>query len=203
MIEESECKEKIVLMLLGSSSVGKTSFIIRYTENIFQELCLSTFGIDFMTKIIVFKGKQYKLIFYDTSGQEKYKSMAVNMIKNSDCILMMYDITDKKSYDSINEWMKSVKEAKGDDCPMILLGNKMDLEDEREITEEEGINLANEFGIEFFETSNKNNINIKEAIDSILNTFIEKREKDSDTIISSSKLSINKIKKKPQGTACC
>ena len=203
MIEESECKEKIVLMLLGSSSVGKTSFIIRYTENIFQELRLSTFGIDFMTKIIVFKGKQYKLIFYDTSGQEKYKSMAVNMIKNSDCILMMYDITDKKSYDSINEWMKSVKEAKGDDCPMILLGNKMDLEDEREITEEEGINLANEFGIEFFETSNKNNINIKEAIDSILNTLIEKREKDSDTIISSSKLSINKIKKKPKGTACC
>ena len=203
MIEESECKEKIVLMLLGCSSVGKTSFIIRYTENIFQELRLSTFGIDFMTKIIVFKGKQYKLIFYDTSGQEKYKSMAVNMIKNSDCILMMYDITDKKSYDSINEWMKSVKEAKGDDCPMILLGNKMDLEDEREITEEEGINLANEFGIEFFETSNKNNINIKEAIDSILNTLIEKREKDSDTIISSSKLSINKIKKKPQGTACC
>ena len=162
MNSENVNEDIINIMTLGISSVGKTSFIFRFTENTFQNLIISTIGIDFKVKIIEIENIKYKLIFYDTAGQEKFKSVAPNLIKKAHGIIIMYDITNKSSFDSIPEIIKNIKEEKGDDFPMILIGNKKDLEQDREIKKEEGEELASKNGIEYFEISNKEGINIQE-----------------------------------------
>ena len=161
--EESKNEETIKIIILGDSKVGKTSFIIRFTKNKFDETYLSTIGVDYKDRIINIENKQYKLMYYDTAGEEKYKSIPKNYIKNMQGIILMYDITNKKSFDSIIDWISDVKEIKGENFPMILVGNKIDLNESREVTEEMGYELAEKNQIEFFETSNKDGTNIQEA----------------------------------------
>ena len=161
--EDSKNEEIIKIMILGNYSVGKTSFLIRFTKNKFDETYLATIGIDYIYRIINIENKLYKLMFYDTAGEEKYKSIPKNHIKNVQGIILMYDITNKKSFDSIIDWISDVKEIKGENFPMILVGNKIDLNESREVTEEMGYELAEKNQIEFFETSNKDGTNIQEA----------------------------------------
>ena len=176
MNSENVNEDIINIMTLGISSVGKTSFIFRFTENTFQNLFISTIGIDYKVKIIEIENIKYKLIFYDTAGQEKFKSVAPNLIKKAHGIIIMYDITNKSSFDSIPDIIKNIKEEKGNDFPMILIGNKIDLEQDREIKKEQGKDLASKNGIEFFEISNKEGINIQEAGFAIVNKILEKRK---------------------------
>ena len=188
MKEENDCEDVICIMTLGISSVGKTSFILRFTENSFQNMFYSTVGIDCKAKIIEIENIKYKLLFYDTAGQERFKSLAPNLIKKAHGIIIMYDITNKSSFDSIPEIIKNIKEEKGNDFPMILIGNKKDLEQDREIKKEEGEDLASKNGIEYFEISNKEGINIQEAGFSIVNKILETR-KDDNTVIESNRSS--------------
>jgi small GTP-binding protein len=179
MSEESDSEEAITIMILGNSQVGKTSFILRFVENTFQSTYLSTVGIDFKVKNINLGDKEYKLILYDTAGQERYKSLAPNLIKKACGIILVYDITNKSSFDSIPEIMEKLKEEKGNIFPMVLVGNKIDLEQRREIEKEKGELLAEKNGIDFFEVSNKEGINIQEAGLAIVHKILEKRRKDS------------------------
>ena len=202
--EENE--RRINLMILGNSKVGKTCFILRYTDNIFQEVYLSTIGIDFKTKTETVNNKQYKIYLYDTTGQEKYKSIALNIIKNAQGIILMYDITDRESFESIPEWIKSIKDAKGSNFPMILLGNKLDKEDVRVIKEKEGKELADEYNIKFFETSNKTGTNIQEAGLALVNEILkinnlENRENTMSN--NNTRLSIKNAEVKKGSKRCC
>ena len=171
-------QEKIKVMALGNSKVGKSCFILRFTENRFEKVYTQTTGIDSQTKLITIKEKQYILFFYDTLGQERYKSIPLNIIKDADGILLMYDITDQESFDSIPNWIKNIKEHKGSNFPLILLGNKIDLESDRKISKEQGEKLAQENGLEFFEITNKDGTNVQEAGLAIANKILEKKQKE-------------------------
>ena len=202
--EENE--RRINLMILGNSKVGKTCFILRYTDNIFQEVYLSTIGIDFKTKTETVNNKQYKIYLYDTTGQEKYKSIALNIIKNAQGIILMYDITDRESFESIPEWIKSIKDAKGSNFPMILLGNKLDKEDVRVIKEKEGKELADEYKIKFFETSNKTGTNIQEAGMALVNEILKinnLENRESKLSKKNTILSKKSVKLKNDSKRCC
>ena len=204
---ENENEERINIMTLGNTEVGKSCFILRFTDNIFQEIYLPTVGIDSKIKTETINNKQYKLFLYDTTGQEKYKSIALNIIKNAQGIILMYDITDRKSFESIPDWIKSVKDAKGSNFPMILLGNKLDKEDVRVIKEKEGKELADEYKIKFFETSNKTGTNIQEAGMALVNEILkinnlENRE-NSMSNNNNTRLSIKNTKVKKESKRCC
>ena len=204
---ENENEERINIMTLGNTEVGKSCFILRFTDNIFQEIYLATVGIDFKIKTETINNKQYKLFLYDTTGQEKYKSIALNIIKNAQGIILMYDITDRKSFESIPDWIKSIKDAKGSNFPMILLGNKLDKEDVRVIKEKEGKELADEYKIKFFETSNKTGTNIQEAGMALVNEILkinnlENRE-NSMSNNNNTRLSIKNTKVKKESKRCC
>ena len=204
---ENENEERINIMTLGNTEVGKSCFILRFTDNIFQEIYLATVGIDFKIKTETINNKQYKLFLYDTTGQEKYKSIALNIIKNAQGIILMYDITDRKSFESIPDWIKSVKDAKGSNFPMILLGNKLDKEDVRVIKEEEGKELADEYKIKYFETSNKTGTNIQEAGMALVNEILkinnlENRE-NSMSNNNNTRLSIKNTIVKKDSKRCC
>ena len=205
---ENENEERINIMTLGNSEVGKTCYILKYTENFFQELYLTTVGIDFKIKTETINNKQYKLFLYDTTGQEKYKSIALNIIRNAQGIILMYDITNKKSFESIPEWIKSIRDSKGENFPMILLGNKLDKEDIRVISEKEGKELADEYGIKFFETSNKTGVNIQECGMALVNEILKIKENEiKDSFVSksshNSKLSSKRTTLKSEEKRCC
>ena len=177
--EELEEEEKINIIALGNGNVGKTSFIIRYTDSTFQQIYLTTVGIDFKMKFVKLPNqKKLKVCFYDTSGEERFKSIAVNTVRNADGILLLYDITQEKTFEAISDWMVSIKETKGDNFPIILLGSKCDLEEKREVKKEEGEELAKKYNISFYEISNKDGINIEEPCTELINKIIENREKN-------------------------
>ena len=205
---ENEKEERINIMTKGKNEVGKTCYILKYTENFFQELYLTTVGIDFKIKTETINNKQYKLFLYDTTGQEKYKSIALNIIRNAQGIILMYDITNKKSFESIPEWIKSIRDSKGENFPMILLGNKLDKEDIRVISEKEGKELADEYGIKFFETSNKTGVNIQESGMALVNEILKIKENEiKDSFVSksshNSKLSSKRTTLKSEEKRCC
>jgi len=203
---ENENEERINIMTLGNTEVGKSCFILRFTDNIFQEIYLATVGIDFKIKTETINNKQYKLFLYDTTGQEKYKSIALNIIKNAQGIILMYDITDRKSFESIPDWIKSVKDAKGSNFPMILLGNKLDKEDVRVIKEKEGKELADEYNIKFFETSNKTGTNIQEVGMALVNEILKINNLENrENLMSNNntRLSIKNTKVKKDSKRCC
>ena len=177
-MSKNEEEIKIIILTLGNSSVGKTCFIQRYTHNTFEISNLTTTGLDMQKKIMKINDKTYKVLFYDTQGQERYKSISVNFIKNADGIILMYDITKQTTFDSISEWMVNIRKAKAEEFPVVLVGNKCDLEEKREISKEEGEDLAKKYGLPFYETSNKDNINIEESCLDLVNKAIVYREKD-------------------------
>ena len=198
--------EFIKIMTLGNSKVGKTNFIFKYTENIFHENHISTNGLDYKIKKMQINNKNYQLLLFDTAGQERYKSIALNVVKDAHGILLMYDITDKTTFDSIPNWIQNIKDLKGDDFPLILLGNKNDLEEERKISKEEGQKFADEIGIQFFETSNKTGINIQESGLALIKKIIEKKESEKSDLNSRNSLQIstkNKIKLSDDAKRCC
>ena len=185
--------EKIILSVLGNSGVGKTSFIMKFTDNTFQESYLATYGIDFKTKFIEINNKKYRVDLYDTAGQERFRSVSVNSIRMSDGVILIYDITNEFSYENINIWMDNIYQVKGKDFPVILIGNKCDADGERVVSKEKGEQLAKKYNISFFETSNKMGTNIEEAGLKLINKIIENNIRDAQESI---KLRKSRLKKK-------
>ena len=188
------------ILLLGDSSVGKTSIINQYVEGKFEENFISTCGLDLKEKKIIINDKQYQLLIMDTSGQERYHSIAESYYKRADGIILVFDITNRNSFNSLkNSWLKDVNSHGY--FPKIVVGNKKDLENIRVIKNED-IEKNKEFNeIECFETSAKT----KENIETIFNKIAElillnpnrKRVKSFKL-----KLSDNKQGKKTKNNCC-
>ena len=189
--------EEIKLMTLGNSDVGKTSFIIKYTENIFFPDLISTLGVDIKVKELKLKnGKDIILKIFDTAGEERYKSISVNFIKKIDGIIIMYDISNKSSFEEINNWIATIRDNTNNYLCKILVGNKCDLSgDIREVTLKEGEKKAEEYKIPFFETSCKDGTNVDEVFEKIIED-IENIKKYQTT--PSSKI----VNKKKKGKCC-
>ena len=173
--KNSKKKFEARIITLGDSAVGKTSLILRYSDNYFSSLYLSTAGIDSKIKIIKLEnGEDIRVVLTDTAGQERYRNIASNYIKKADGILLVYDITDKDTFEGVKVWIKSIKEESGDSRPIILLGNKSDLNDKRMIKKEVGEDFAENEGIKFYETSCKTGENVEKAINDLVKQIYEK-----------------------------
>ena len=157
------------LMLLGDSQVGKSSLLLRLTGNQFNDSQLTTVGKESYIQQVNLHGYELKMKIWDTAGQERFKSMSVQVIKNSDAIVLVYAINDRKTFKSLDQWLSRLNETSDlSKKPIIIVGNKQDLGDEkREITYEEGKKYAESKGYNFYETSAKTSYNIKEAFDDI------------------------------------
>ncbi|XP_016356326.1 ras-related protein Rab-13-like isoform X2 [Sinocyclocheilus anshuiensis] len=126
------------LLLIGDSGVGKTCLIIRFAEDNFNSTYISTIGIDFKVKTIEFEGKKVKLQVWDTAGQERFKTITTAYYRGAMGIILVYDITDEKSFENIQNWMKSIKENASVGVSQMLLGNKCDIEAKRKVSKEIG-----------------------------------------------------------------
>ncbi|KAG8248400.1 Ras- protein Rab-3, partial [Homalodisca vitripennis] len=149
------------LLIIGNSSVGKTSFLFRYADDSFTSAFVSTVGIDFKVKTVFRHDKRVKLQIWDTAGQERYRTITTAYYRGAMGFILMYDITNEESFNSVQDWVTQIKTYSWDNAQVILVGNKCDMEDERVISFERGKQLAEQLGIEFFETSAKENIHVK------------------------------------------
>ena len=199
MNENNSDPLKINIFTLGNSTVGKTSLINKFVHNKFNYNYFSTM-VDFLIKnIILPSGKYAKIVFYDTAGLERYRSLSFNLLKNADGILLMYDITNIETFRAITEWIEIIREIKPNDFPIILIGNKCDLENERKIPKEEGEKEAYNNGFLFFETSCKETVNIEETINSIVSMITDEKgqiEKERNESIHLDKKKLKKHKRK-------
>ena len=153
---------KYKIMVLGESKVGKTSLIKRFTKDQFGGVYLTTVGMDFQDKIIEIEDKKIRLQVWDTAGQERFRNVTKSYFQSSHGLLVVYDITDKESFEKINFWMKNIKENAPENAKLILVGNKCDLANERQVSYEEGEKKASNYNIKFFESSAKDGTNVKE-----------------------------------------
>ena len=160
---------QINLILLGDSKVGKTSFINRYSKNSFALITLSTMGMDNIKQTIKIKNKIYKLIIWDTVGQERYRSLPKKYYQNVNGILLLFDISEKKSFENISHWIENINDnikrrftEESNNLIITLIGNKIDLE--RKVNSEEINKLIKELNIKYFEVSCKLNINVYDSI---------------------------------------
>jgi small GTP-binding protein len=194
-MSEESCLS-INLIALGNTEVGKTAYLIRNTENKFRP-SLSTVGIDMrIKKIELENGKKVNVRFYDTSGQERYHSLSANFIKRADGIILMYDITNRDSFDTISRWWDNILEHKERDFPVVLVGNKCDLEDERKVTKEEGEDIAKKYNVKFYEASNKDGTNVEESFRMLIKLALSKMTDDINLIKTKKKthLKLSKLK---------
>ena len=179
MTEQSENKELLYkILLLGDSSVGKTCFLMRYTDNTYQEIHMSTIGIDNKFKDVELEdGKKVKIQIWDTAGQDRFRSITRNYYKGANGIVLIFDVTNKKSYENVKNWVKQIKEEVSSRVTIILVANKIDDVNHRIVTKEDGEKIANECGLMFFECSAKTGENIEHAFNELVKKTVENYSK--------------------------
>ena len=165
------------LLLLGETNVGKTSIMTRFNEDFFTTNYLATIGLDFRSKYIKLNQKIVKLQIYDTTGQDRFKTIIKPYYKGSNCLILMYDIEDLNSFLNIKKVMNTIREYNAMNKYKVLVGNKCESL-KRLITEEEGKKLADEYNMDFFEISAKEDKNIFELIMFIINKLLKTKEEN-------------------------
>lgn len=185
----------IKILMVGDSGTGKSNILIRYTEDKFFPSFIATIGIDFKLKYVHSNNKKIKLQIWDTAGQERFRTITTAYYRGAMGIMLVYDVTDINSYNNVKYWINNIKKHCSENVSLIIVGNKIDIENSRVVTFEQGEMLANICpikGTKFFETSAKNNINITESfqylVDSVVNNIQTNEETfDNPVIIKSSK----------------
>ena len=190
---------KYKIMVLGESKVGKTSLIKRYTKDQFGGVYLTTVGMDFQDKIIEIEDKKVRLQVWDTAGQERFRNVTKSYFQSSHGLLVVYDITDKESFDKIKFWIENIKNNAPENAKLILVGNKCDLANERKVTIEDGENKARNYNIKFFESSAKDGTNVNELFFYLANEIYQ----DEKTKEKDNKNSLKLKAKKKEKKGCC
>ncbi|KAK1347309.1 small GTP-binding protein [Hamiltosporidium tvaerminnensis] len=167
------------ILILGESNVGKTSILYRFTEGIFKYTLMNTIGIDFVSKDIKVEDKDVRLQIWDTAGQERFHSITRSYYRNANGILLVFDLTDPRSFDCVDKWYEEIVEEVGNGIPIFLVGNKRDMLD--------GVDFEDVFTaysekaeikkIKFFITSAKSGDNIDEVFYEMAKCLMNKRSK--------------------------
>ncbi|XP_021354784.1 ras-related protein Rab-37-like isoform X4 [Mizuhopecten yessoensis] len=148
-------------ILVGDSGVGKTSLLVQFDQGKFQQGSFSaTVGIGFTNKVVDVDGTKVKLQIWDTAGQERFRSITRAYYRDANALLLLYDVTNKASFDNIRAWLGEINEYAQEDVVIMLLGNKSDSTADRVIRTEDGEKLAKEYSVAFMETSAKTGMNV-------------------------------------------
>ena len=157
------------VLLLGDTTVGKTCFLMKYTDKTFQDIHMATIGLDYRLKSMKLKsGKNIKLQIWDTAGQDRFRAITKNYYKGSHGIILIYDVTNVQTFENVKQWVSQIREEASANVIIYIAGNKIDMEEERKVNKEEGEKLAEELGFPFVETSAKSGININETFEDLV-----------------------------------
>jgi len=167
------------VLLLGDSTVGKTCFLLRYCDKTFQDAHLSTIGLDYRVKTMTLKNKKnIKLQIWDTAGQDRFRAITKNYYKGANGIILIYDVTNLQTYENVKNWITQIREETNPNVVIYLAGNKIDIpEEERAVKTEEGKEIADEYKLQFKETSAKDGINVNEVFQELVEKIDEVNSK--------------------------
>ena len=206
-VDSPEAKEdlKVKIVVIGDSGVGKTNLIKRFITNTFDQRTKSTVGVEFITKTYKIKDNYFKVEIWDTAGQERYKSITSVYYKGAKGALVVYDITSKLSFGNIEKWMNEIREKTSPDLKLMLIGNKVDLTEYREVPNETAMQKAKEFGIAFMETSALDATNVKEAFYDLLREIYKQfknNTNNNDDLKGNKGIDLDTYEKKKKVTCC-
>ncbi len=208
MNSEQEPDIILKILIIGDTSVGKTSILANYNGDNFDEKAIGTIGVEYLYKTITYKNMRIKLQLWDTSGEERFRSITKNFYRNANGVFLVYDITKEESFQNIRDWLRDIKEYNGD-LKIIILGNKLDLIDQRVVTTERATNYASRNNLQYLETSAKDGTNIQKSFDNLIELILGGRTKEEilDEIVhkdtSLTLVSESKSKGKEQKKSCC
>ena len=199
----------VKVVIVGDSGVGKTNIMSKYLKNEFHEDSKATVGVEFGSKQFNIQGHQVKAQMWDTAGQERYKAITSAYYKGAKGAFIVYDISRKNTFDSISRWVSDITATADKKITLILIGNKSDLEDQRQVTKEQGEEKAKEFGLAFLETSASSGDNLEKAFSLMINEVYKKCQEDinaetDDNVVDQGKdITLNKPAGKTEKKKCC
>ena len=155
------------ILIIGDSGVGKSSILLNFTKNIFTDSFISTIGVDFKVKTISIEDKIVKLQIWDTAGQERFKTITSSYYRGGHGVIIVFDLTNRNSFENVSIWLNEIKSFNGNDIPKLLVGNKSDLKEEREVSKTEIEEFIEQNELSYLETSSKDSINIYNIFESI------------------------------------
>ena len=173
--EEEEIKFKI--LVLGDSSVGKTTLLLKYVDGYFPTLYVATIGVEFKTKKINVDGIDITLQIWDTAGQERFRSVTKSFLKGADGIIYVYDVKNKESFDNLKTWINTAEESITD-FKKIIIGNKIDIEDKKKVSTEMLEKFCEKQNLKGLETSAKNGTNVNEMFELLTKMIIDGKTKE-------------------------
>ena len=176
MTEEFDLIFKIVI--IGDSGVGKTNLIGRYLKNEYKEDSKATVGVEFGEKKYEINGLKIKAQIWDTAGQERYRAITSMYYKGAKGGLIVFDLSSKSTFQNVEKWFNEIKKTADPTINLILIGNKSDLKDKRQISTEEGENKAKEMNVAYLETSALNADNVDKAFDLLIQEITKKMKKE-------------------------
>ena len=196
------------ILTLGDTTVGKSSIVLRFSEDKFDDNQFATIGIDFKTKYIKLDKFSVKVLIWDTAGQEKFQNIAKQYYKGANGVLLIYDISNRKSFERIDFWLKELKENNRiDELFLYLVGDKIDMEDKRVISFQEGEKYAKKNDINFFEVSAKSGKGVTELFNNVINGVMEKilKKNEKEELEDKVRLStfLEKNYKNEKNKKCC
>ncbi|CAL8274150.1 unnamed protein product [Lota lota] len=188
------------VMLVGDSGVGKTCLLVRFKDGAFLAgSFISTVGIDFRNKVLDIDGVKVKLQIWDTAGQERFRSVTHAYYRDAHALLLLYDVTNKTSFDNTRAWLAEINEYAQEDVVLMLLGNKADSTHERVVKKEDGESLAKEFGVPFMETSARSGLNVELAFTALAKALRHRSSAEADD-----KFKLHDyVSKEVKGSSCC
>ena len=170
------------ISLIGDSGIGKTSILLRFTDNVFKEDTQSTIGVDFKIVSVAFDNSNVKMQIWDTCGSERFKGLTSSFIKSCSIFILVFDVTKYKTFTNLENWIKLIYENTTPKF-MCLVGNKIDLEDRRQVSQDEAIKFSEKYNLKYIETSAKMNEKIEEVflyVSQCLFSQIQKRKNSSE-----------------------
>jgi len=167
------------LVLIGDSGVGKSCLLLRFADDNFTDSYISTIGVDFRFRTITIDDKIVKLQIWDTAGQERFRTITSAYYRGADGIIMVYDVTSSESFDHVEEWLSEVDRYANENTSKLLVGNKADLIEEKQVTKETAQSFADKLGISFLETSAKTATNVDNAFLTMAKELIKTKEATS------------------------
>jgi Ras-related protein Rab-8A len=162
MADGKNAKYTLKMLLVGDSGVGKSCLLLRFSDGTFTHSFMPTIGIDFKVRTVNIEGKEIKLQLWDTAGQERFRTITAAYYRGGHGVVLVYDVTDQNSFNHIKIWMKGIEQHASQGVNKILVGNKADMDDKRVVSTEQGQELAEKYGIRFYETSAKTGQNVED-----------------------------------------